>query len=221
MGVRIPPMRDSPLPIAALAILLIAAAPEATTFELERLNGTYTDLGGDVREVRNGPVVVKPTSSSNSFELIANRLELTPLGEDEHQADLWVHFEGEADVEAEILVGSLSGGTLQDKVIVPNQKRTLRTRIKLERRDEDYLITIVESDDDVDITIQSRLAGQIVSLCESITRFTFGSSCDGLEAALSNPKIPMPEPGKQFVLDSGELSPEEERELADYLARSR
>lgn len=214
-------MRASRLPIALFVVLLAAvAAAQAETFVLQRLNGTYTDLGGQVREVRSGPVVVRPSSSSSTFELLANRLELTPLGEDVHQADLWVRFEGEADVEAEILVGSLSGGTLQDKVTVPNQERTLSTRVRLERQDADYLITIVESPDDFNITIQSHLAGQIVSLCESLTRFTFGSSCDGLDAALSNPKIPMPEPGEEFVLDSDEMTPEERARFDGYLAAS-
>lgn len=203
-----------------LAISLVAAAPsaETTTFVFERLNGTHSDLGGGVREIQNGLVTVRPTSSSNRFELLGNRLELTPEGEGVHQADFWVHFEGEADVAAEIMIGRVPSGTLTDEVTVPNQERTIRSRIKLEPQEEDYLITIVSSPDDFSIMVRSKLAGQIVGMCESLTRFAFGSSCDGLDAALSNPDVPMPEPGEQFVLESGQLTEDEKRQLDGYLA---
>ncbi len=218
---RIPQMRTVLAWIALSCVLITsAAATQTMVIVLERLNGTYTNLGGGVREVRNGLVVVRPTSQSNLFELHANRLELTPLGNDEHLAVFWVRFEGKADVEAEILVGGLSGGTLTDEVTVPNQERTIESRIKLERREDDYLITVVESPRDFSVTVQSRLGGQIVSVCESLTRLTFGSSCDGLDAALSNPRIPMPGPGEEFVLDSGELTPEERARFDQYLAAS-
>ncbi len=209
------------LGLLALATVVSAAAPEpeTTTIVVEEINGTYTDLGGELREVRNGPVVVRPTSENNTFELFANRLELTPLEDGEHQADLWVHFEGEADVEAEILVAGISGGTLTDVVVVPNQERTIRTRVKLERQEEKYLITMVESEE-LTIQIESQLAGQLVTICENFTRFTFGSSCDGLDTALNNPRVPMPEPGKELELDARQLSPEQKRQLDDYLERS-
>lgn len=208
--------------LVALAVAPLAAAPppETEVFVLERLNGTYTDLGGDVREVRNGPVIVRPRSESNRFELHANRLELTPLGEGEHRAELWVRFEGEADVAAEILVGSLSGGTLTDEVTVPEQERTLESRIELERRGEDYVITILEAPRDFSIHIRSRLAGQLVSICESLTLFAPGDSCEGLDVALSNPRLPMPEPGKELLLPAAQLRPEEAAQLDAYLERA-
>lgn len=210
------------LSLAVLSLVLIGAAPEprATVFVLERLNGTYTDLGGEPMEVKNGPITVRPSSRSNSFELIGNRLELTSLGDRQHDAEFWVRFEGSADVEAEILMVGFSAGQVQDRVIVPDQERTIKSRIRLERRDGDYLITVVESPKELDITVQSRLGGQIVAMCESLTRFTFGSSCDGLDAALSNPKLPMPRPGKELVLEAEQLTPEERAQLDAYLANS-
>ncbi len=219
-------MRTSLLWIAALALLPLPAAAETAgaadtaTFVLERLNGTYTDLGGGPRDIKNGPITVRSTSASNSFELIGNRLELTPLGDRQHQAEFWVRFSGRADVDAEILMVGFSAGTLQDQVVVPEQERTIDARIKLERQDENYLITVIESPKDFSINIQSRLAGQIVGMCESLTRFTFGSSCDGLEAALSNPRVPMPEPGKELVLEGEQLTPEERAQLDAYIAGS-
>ena len=102
---------------------------------------------------------------------------------------------------------------------MPNQQRTLRSLIKLERQGDDYLITILESDD-FEVRIESRLAGQLVTVCESIARFTFGSSCDGLDASLSNPRVPMPEPGKEFMLDSAELTPDQKLQLEEYLQRT-
>ena len=203
---------------AALAVVAALPASQSTVFVLERLNGTYSQLGRELREIRNGPVTVRPTSSASTMELLANRLELTPLGEDQHLADLWVRFQGEADVQAEILVGGFSGGVLTDQVTVPDQERTVRSRIRLERQEDDYLITVVEPPSELSIQIRSRLAGQLVSICEGLTRFTFGSNCEGLDAALSNPRIPMPEPGEEFVLDAGELTAEERQRFEDYLA---
>ena len=206
----------------AVAVVLNAAAPdgESTTFVFDRLNGTYLDLGGDVSEIQSGPITVRASSSSNRFQLIGNRLELTPLRNGNHRAKFWVHFEGEADVEAEVSMGPLSGGKLEDKVTVPRQERTIRSQIKLERRGEDYLITVVRSPKEFDITIRSRLAGQLVSMCEGLTRFAFGSNCDGLEAALSNPKVPMPEPGRELVLEADQLTAEEKLQLDSYLDSS-
>lgn len=206
--------------LIVVATVLVAAgpAPEAEVFVLERLNGTHRDLGGGVKEIQNGPVTVRPSSPTNRFELLGNRLELTPLGEGVHQADFWVKFEGEADVEAEIMVGMLSGGTLTDEVTVPEQETTIRSQIRLVRQEEDYLITVVDSPEEFDIYVQSRLAAQIVSMCESLTRFTFGSDCDGLDSALSHPNVPMPKEGKEFVLESGQLTEDEQRQLDAYLA---
>ncbi len=216
-------MRTPLVLLVAVALLpppVAAAGAETTTFVLARLNGTYTDLGGEPRDIKNGPVTVRSTSSSNSFELIGNRLELTPLGEQRHEAEFWVRFTGSADVQAEILMAGFSAGTLQDHVVVPDQERTIQALVKVERQGENYLITMIESPKDFSITVQSRLAGQIVGMCETFTRFTFGSSCDGLEAALSNPKVPMPEPGKELLLEGSQLTPEERARLDAYLAAS-
>ncbi len=59
----------------------------------------------------------------------------------------------------------------------------------------------------------------MVSLCKGLTLFSAGDSCEGLDVALSNPKLPMPEPGKEFVLDAGQLETEERAQLDAYLAR--
>lgn len=205
--------------LIAISMPLLGAEPgaETTTFVFDRLNGTYTDLAGEVRETTTGPIVVRSNSPTNRLELIGNRLEMTHLGDGVHRAEAWVHFEGEAEVEAELLMAGLSTGMVEDQVVVPNQERRIDSRIKLERQDEDYLITIVEVPEDFQIAIQSRLAAQLVSMCEGIARFTFGASCEALEGALTNPKIPMPEPGEEFILPAGELTADERAQLEAYL----
>jgi hypothetical protein len=195
-------------------------AAETTTFVFDRLNGTYTDLAGEVRETTTGPILVRSNSPTNRLELIGNRIELTPLGDGVHRIDVWVQFEGEAEVEAELLMAGLSTGVVEDQVVVPNQERSVESRVNLERQDEDYLITVVETPKDFQISIQSRLASQLVSMCEGIARFAFGASCESLESSLSNPKIPMPEPGEEFVLPGGELTAEERAQLEAYLDAS-
>ena len=175
-------LRALPL-LIALSLALAAASNgetrgETTTFVFDRLNGTYTDLAGEVRETTTGPILVRSNSPTNRLELIGNRLELTPLGDGVHLVDVWVRFEGEADVEAELLMAGLSTGMVQDQVVVPNQERRVESRVNLERHDEDYLITVVETPRDFQIAIQSRLASQLVSMCEGIARFAFGASCE-------------------------------------------
>jgi hypothetical protein len=217
-----------PGPIAVLVAILVALATashaadgETATFVFDRLNGTYTDLAGEVRETTTGPILVRSNSPSNRLQLIGNRIELTPLGDGVHRIDVWVQFEGEAEVEAELLMAGLSTGVVQDLVVVPNQERQVESRINLERQDQDYLITVVETPKDFEVAVQSRLASQLVSMCEGIARFAFGASCESLESALSNPKIPMPEPGEEFILPGGELTAEERAKLDAYLDASR
>ena len=65
-----------------------------------------------------------------------------------------------------------------------------------------------------------RLAGQLLSICESLTRFSFGAGCDDLDTALSNPPVRMPEPGKEFVLEADQLTEAEAAELDAYLKRA-
>jgi hypothetical protein len=202
--------------LTALLVPALAGA-EKTTFVFERFNSTYTDLGGGPNEVKSGPITVRSTSSSNRFNLIGNRLELTPRPGGEHDALFWVHFEGEAEVEAEVLMAGFSAGQLKDEVTVLNQERTIRARIKIARQGEDYLLTVVEAPKDMTIQVHSRLGTQIVSMCESLTRFAFGASCDGLDAAMSNPKVPVAEPGDEFVLQSALMTAEEKAQLEAYL----
>lgn len=196
------------------------SADPTTTFVFERLNGTYTDLAGEVREIPTGPFTVRSNSPSNRFDLMDNKVIVTSLGERLHRVEVWVKFEGEADLEAELLMAGLSTGTVEDEVVVPAQERSVEARVELERQDEDYLITVVEAPEDLQIAIRSRLASQLVSMCEGIARFSFGASCDGLEGALSNPKIPMPEPGEEFVLPAGQLTADERAQLEAYLDAS-
>ena len=208
------------LALSALALTAAGGERESTTLVFERLNKTYTDLAGDVSEIRNGPVTVVPSSESNRLTLKGHRLRLTPLGDGEHRARAWVHFEGEAEVAAELQVAGLSSGRLEDEVVVPDQERSLDARIKLETREGGYLITYLSGPPKFEITIESQLAGQIVSFCETVTRFTLGGDCDGLETALDNPALPMPDEGDVFELDSAELTDDERAQIDAYLARS-
>ena len=205
--------------VISLALASVGTlAAETTEFVLERFNGTHTDLGGDVTEIKNGPVTVRPESSSNRFQVHANRLRLTPAAEGRHDVAFWVRFEGEAEVQAEVLMASVPAGQLSDEVTVPEQERTIELLLEIERQETGYLLTVVEAPKELRIHVRSRLAGQIVSLCKSLTRFVFGSSCDGLESAMSNPAIPLAEPGDQFELDAGQLTVEERAKLDAYLA---
>ncbi len=203
-----------------LGLVLVAAddPQQGTTFVFERFNGTHSELGGDASEIENGPVTVRPTTKNSHFEIFGNRLELEPAGEGEHDATFWVHFEGAADVEAEILMAGFTAAVLQDEVTVVNQEKTIRSRIKIESREEDYLITIVEPPKEMSIQVRSRLGTQIVSMCESLTRFAFGANCDGLDTALSNPRLPMAEAGEEMELDLGQLTANEKAQLDAYLA---
>lgn len=192
-----------------------------TTFVVERLNGTYTDLGARIKEIDSGLFVVHPTSKHSRLTLAAHSLELTPLGGDEHLARAWFRFEGEAQVAAAFTMAGVPAGGVEDEVEVPVQERRIEARIRLARQGSDYLVTVLESPPHLQVAIRSKLAQQIVDFCEGVSRFSIGSSCGELEAALANPRIPLPEPGETYLLEAAELLPEERALVDAYLAAAR
>lgn len=213
-------------PLLALAAGVLApgsvAAAQApggapTTFVFERLNGTYADLGARIKEIGDGLFVVHPASEHSRLTLAAHSLELTPLGDGEHRARLWVRFEGEAQVEASVTMAGMPAGGFEDEVEVPLQERRIEARVRVHHRPPDYVITVLEAPPHVRVAIRSRLAGQIVELCEGISRFSLGTDCGELEAALANPRIPLPEAGDEYLLEGEQLTTEERAMLDAYL----
>ncbi len=221
-----------PIALAALLVPLALVAPQAapgagaaakkaagtTTLVFERLNGTYEDLGGNLRPVVSGPVTVRISSDSNELTLIEHRLELTPLGGGEHRGRLSARFRGRAHLTLAVEVGGLPT-RLEDDVRVLEQERILPGRFRVERAPEGYALTMLELPPDMPVEIESDLGKDLVALCDRVTFFLpGGSGCDGLDRALSNPRVPLPKPGAKIFLDAADLTPAERAALDAYLA---
>ncbi len=222
-------MRSStraPIALAALLALITAAggglsakkARAGTTLVFERLNGTYEDLGANLRPVVSGPVTVRISSPSHRLTLIAHRLELAPLGGGEHSGRLTARFRGQAHLTVGVELGGLPS-ELEDDVLVPEQERTVDGRFRVDRRPDGYALTMIELPPDVPVEVESGLGKDLVAWCGRLTFFLPGDSgCDGLDRALSNPRVPLPKPGSKVFLEAADLTPEERAALDAYLA---
>ncbi len=226
--------RRPAIALAALVVLLgvpaLLAAPGAgaaakkatktATLVFDRLNGTYEDLGGELAPVVSGPVTVRISSDSNQLTLIEHRLELMPLGGGEHRGRLSTRFRGRAHLTLAVEVGGLPT-RLEDDVEVLEQERVLPGRVRVERAPDGYALTMLELPPDVPLAIESGLGKDLVAWCDRLTFFMPGASgCDGLDRALSNPRVPLPKPGTKVFLEAADLTPEERAALDAYLASS-
>ena len=62
------------------------------------------------------------------------------------------------------------------------------------------------------------LAGRLVSFCVKFSRFTIGDAgCDALDRLLSNPRLPLPEPGTRVIVSRDYFLAEEIETFERYL----
>jgi len=190
-------------------------AADARAFVFERLNREYANEVTEAEPMEQGGLRVQLTSPDNRVRLIHHELQLTPLTDGTHRAQLEVVVQGEGQVEAEV---SVAGATsrLSDQVKVPRQTHSFEGRVAIERREAGYAFTALELPDNVTVWFESRLADRFLQTCRLMGAL-LPLDCNALEALLSRVVLPLPPPGSSFLLPFSELTEENRRELDGYL----
>lgn len=209
-------------PLFALVVVLAPAtgalADGGRRLELafDRFNGLYEDLAPELVPVDAGGVGLRLRSERNSVRLWQNRIVLMPRAAGGHRVVATAELEATAVLEAEMTVAGMSSA-LEDEVTAPRQRLVLEGVVEIERFDAGYLLTVVESPPVLEVAIDSRLAGRVVGACR-LAVWVVG--CDALERALSRLALPVPRTGERFLVDAGQLTPDERRRIERYLGAS-
>lgn len=209
------------LVLTAGAVLLgpaSAASPSATParFTFDSLNRAYQLEDSDVAPVRQGPVTIHMSSPRNSLVLKGHSVTLTPHGDGTYRASVGIDLLGSGDLVADLVTSAGTSSRLEDVVIVPRQEVRLDGRVRFARVPGGWDVTALSLPREVKLDIQSRLAGNLVTLCGQMAVF-LGLDCDGLDRSLSRVDVPLPEPGSVFFLPEEDLSPAEVAALDAYL----
>lgn len=204
---------------AAPAERTTAAATPATTparFSFDSLNRTYHFDDSDLAPVRQGPVTIHLSSPRNVLILKDHSVTLVPLSDGTFRASVGVDLLGSGDLVANLVTAAGTSSRLEDLVVVPRQTVRLDGRVRFSRVADGWDVTALSLPRQVEIDIQSRLAGSLVSLCGQMAVF-LGLDCDGLDRSLSRAEVPLPEPGSVFFLPEEDLSAAEAATLDAYL----
>jgi len=207
--------------LAAGAALLgpaSAASPGASParFSFDSLNRTYQLEDSGVAPVRQGPVTIHMSSPRNSLILKGHSVTLTPHGDGTYGASVGIDLMGSGDLVADLVTDAGTSSRLEDVVIVPRQELRLDGRVRFARVPGGWDVTALSLPGEVKLAIQSRLAGNLVTLCGQMAVF-LGLDCDGLDRSLSRVEVPLPEAGSVFFLPEDDLSPAEAAALDAYL----
>ncbi len=205
------------LPVFPLLFAPTAAvAEEGAVFELSQLNGVWVDMVADLAPIKRGPMTVTVSSPHHRVAVHRNQVRLVPQGDGEVAAFFEVEFEGEGELIADLQAGVKT--RVEDEVTVPRQTLDLEGVVRLEAEPDGIRITFVEMPEAVEIRIESRLLGQLVSACTGFGSF-LGIDCDAFARDLESQRIPIPPAGESVLLPN-EYITEAERAIFERLAGS-
>lgn len=214
----------SSLPMASPAIPTAAsdveAPPGAVALESDRVDGVHRDLAADIAPIEQGLVTVQLRPSNPVLEVANHELLLWPVEGGLHGARLTARFRGEAELQADIEIAGLSA-QMTDLVELPDQETRLEGKFRITREQEGYRVVAEELPRFVELSVKSRLAGQMVTLCRSVALLApgGGTECEGLDRLLSAIRLPMPEPGETYFIAAGQLTRHERAQVDSYLDR--
>lgn len=202
--------RLSPL-LGLLAAALLAAEP-IQHVELPRLNQTYRDLAPEVLPVESAGLRVTLRSESNQLTVRSHGLEIEPLPTGDYRMTARASVLGKALVTAIVEAAGVPG-EIEDEILLLPQEVVVEGRARVRRVDAGYEVTPLELPATVELAIQSRLAAQVVSMCDTLSILVAGMECAGFERSLSVVRLPLPEAGTPQVVDAGYLTDEERRRI--------
>jgi len=203
-------------PVAEAAEATTAAPAGATVFEFDRLNRTYQMDDSQVAPVRQGPITIALSSPRNSLILKGHSVALKPLGDGRYQASVGLDLLGSGDLTADLTTDAGTSSRLEDLVVVPRQTVEVDGTVTFRRVPGGWDVTALSLPPAVALDIQSRLAGNLVTLCGQMAVF-LGLDCDGLDRSLSHVEVPLPPAGSVFFLPEAELTADEVARLEAYL----
>jgi hypothetical protein len=211
-----------PLSLAVLAPRLDAqtgTSAERRVFAFDRLNRGYEMDGSQIAPIRQGPVTIHLESPRNSLILRDHSVALTPRGDGTFDTSIVLDFLGSGDLIADMVTDAGTSSRMEDLVIVPRQAVRLNGRVRFARVPGGWDVTALSLPKKVEIGIQSRLAGNLVTMCGTMGVF-LGLDCDALDASLSRVDVPLPEAGSVFFLPESELTEAEVGALERFLGQS-
>lgn len=215
-------------PLILLPLLALLAAPSAAAspaagrdFEFAKLNRGYKNLMAEAPEYKNGSLSVRLSSPRQAVIVKSHRLHLVPVGDGTFRATFGVEFYGNGWLVADVAYGTIAQ-RLEDQLFVPTQKIELPARLRIEREAGGYRFHATELPKEVTVEIRSRLAAQIVGLCDGAAILALGQlDCGVVERSLTRVAVPLPGPGGEFFLGNDEIGAEERAALDSLLAGRR
>lgn len=210
--------------VAVLMTVQLAAVrlPAAgVDFPFDRIYGTYENLDIETLPMSNGALDLRLSSPQNTVTLESGSLHLEPAADGLHKAVLQVAFSGEGKLVTEVELGTMVT-RFEDQVRFPLQEHSVTAWVTIEAEREGYRIVAKELPETVQIEFESSRAADLVRFCRQMSLFLAGDAgCEKLESMLSNPEIPLPKPGSDFLVLRSALSESERERLDLYLAGSR
>jgi hypothetical protein len=187
-------------------------------FPFDRAYGTYENLAIATEPESSGAVDLNLSSPENTVTLERGSLRLEPAAKGEHKATLEVAFSGEGQLVTEVKVGTIPA-RFEDYVRFPSQAHVITAWVTIEAEPDGYRIVAKELPETVQIELESSRAGALAGFCRQMSFFFAGDAgCDKLELMLSNPRVPLPKPGSDFLVRRSTLTPAEIERLDLYLA---
>jgi hypothetical protein len=211
--------RRAAVVVAATLALGVAGATavDAAEFQFQKLNRSYSQFVDQLAPVVLGPVEVVLRSPTQVLDLLGHRASLESAGDGSHRISVEIDVSGHGTIDAVLRAAGLEG-KLQDELTLPRQTLRMDGRVQIARRDDGYLISLVEAPEQVEVQIESKLAGRLVPLCRQMALVLVRFDCAALQDALSRVQVPIPDPGAAFLLPIGELTEDERRRFDQFLA---
>ncbi len=196
-----------------------AYGKRSNEFVFDRLNRTYHDVAPGMSPIRRGPLTIRLSSPRHAITLREHHLELEPQGDGLHSMRLEAEFNGAGDLVADLDLAGLQN-RLEDKVIIPVQRKSIDGRVRLERDEGGYSVIPVTMPASVELEIRSGLAKRLVNWCDQVSWLSMNIlDCRGLDRQLSTVSFPVPQGGTYFLSDA-DLTPQEHEQVRAYLQSS-
>ena len=206
--------------VAVLAAVGLPAADVGVDFPFDRAYGTYENVDIETLPMSNGVVDLRLSSPKNTVTLESGSLHLEPAEDGLHKAVLQVAFSGEGQLVTEVDFGTIPS-RFEDQVRFPRQEHTVTAWVTIEPEEDGYRFVSKEMPETIRIEIESSRAEGLVGFCRRMSLFFAGDAgCEKLASMLSNPRVPLPKPGSDFLVRRSDLTEAECERMDLYLAGS-